>query len=168
MSRPITHYIGSLVACVVLATALAACAGAGLPPIVVTSPASVGEAVEPPGSITVELDIFSGLPNPTWALSAAQREEFLAALAALEPDPLAVQEQVGLGYRGVLVHLDDGEPGQRTSVRFFGGLAQQSVDGVAIVLVDSDRSLERWLVETGVLAQAVDEHLAESIHSENQ
>jgi hypothetical protein len=63
--------------------------------------------------LEVELDIFSGMPNPTWMLSEPQ-EKTLHELLRSEPaqiSPLRTTSQrLGLGYRGVTVRrikMDD-------------------------------------------------------------
>jgi hypothetical protein len=56
--------------------------------------------------LEIELDIFSGMPNPTWILSRA-REARLYELLRTEPDqvsPFATSsKRLGLGYRGLIV-----------------------------------------------------------------
>ena len=56
--------------------------------------------------LEVELDIFSGMPNPTWVLSNAQ-EASLYELLRAEPDQVSpaatTSKQLGLGYRGLIV-----------------------------------------------------------------
>jgi len=56
--------------------------------------------------LEIELDIFSGMPNPTWILSRA-REARLYELLRSEPDqvsPFATSsKRLGLGYRGLIV-----------------------------------------------------------------
>jgi len=65
--------------------------------------------------LEIELDILSGMPNPTWILSADHERELLDRLAAdpaqLSPAATA-DEQFSLGYRGLLVRTvkSDGEP----------------------------------------------------------
>lgn len=58
--------------------------------------------------LEVELDIFSGMPNPTWLLSDAQERE-LVERASAYPDQLSPEatddEQFSLGYRGLLVRM---------------------------------------------------------------
>src|SRR5437588_2052835 len=52
--------------------------------------------------VEVELDVFSGRPNPRWVLAAEQAEKLLADLADRAPaDP---QEVPGLGYRGFVLN----------------------------------------------------------------
>jgi len=65
--------------------------------------------------LEVELDIFSGMPNPTWLLSASQERALVDRLdraqAQLSPAAPATT-RLGLGYRGLIVRrikTDDGE-----------------------------------------------------------
>lgn len=54
--------------------------------------------------MTVELDVFSGRPNPQWTLTeqeAGRVEEMLRDLPPAEPGRAAMEP--GLGYRGFLV-----------------------------------------------------------------
>ena len=63
--------------------------------------------------LEVELDIFSGMPNPTWVLSKRQ-ETTLYELLSAEPNQISLvtnDERFGLGYRGLIVRrikTDDG------------------------------------------------------------
>lgn len=57
--------------------------------------------------ITVELDIFSGNPNPRWALSDAEASDLLDRVMA-DRSLAAPPKQVGsLGYRGFIINADD-------------------------------------------------------------
>jgi hypothetical protein len=64
--------------------------------------------------LEVELDIFSGMPNPTWLLSKRQ-EATLYELLSAEPTQISsvtrLEKRFGLGYRGLIVRRiksDDG------------------------------------------------------------
>lgn len=65
--------------------------------------------------LEVELDIFSGMPNPTWVLSKRQ-EKTLYELLSAEPKQISpatiVSKRLGLGYRGLTVRRikTDGGP----------------------------------------------------------
>ncbi len=51
----------------------------------------------------VELDVFSGRPNPTWPLTAEEQQELIAQvdrLASVTPG----HAPAALGYRGFIVH----------------------------------------------------------------
>jgi len=56
--------------------------------------------------LEVELDIFSGMPNPTWVLSRRQEATLIELLSA-EPNQISplttATERFGLGYRGLIV-----------------------------------------------------------------
>jgi hypothetical protein len=56
--------------------------------------------------LEVELDIFSGMPNPTWILSEKEEKELLDRITS-EPTQISpvhtLDEQFSLGYRGLIV-----------------------------------------------------------------
>lgn len=51
----------------------------------------------------VELDIFSGRPNPRWSLAEPQNELLLSLIASLQPATALPPQIPGLGYRGFLI-----------------------------------------------------------------
>ena len=53
--------------------------------------------------ITVEVDLFSGRPNPRWPLTEAEARD-LAALLAGRSDSSSAPPP--LGYRGFVIHLE--------------------------------------------------------------
>lgn len=57
--------------------------------------------------ITVELDIFSGNPNPRWALSDREANDLLDRVMADRSLASPPQNVGGLGYRGFVIHADD-------------------------------------------------------------
>ena len=56
--------------------------------------------------LQVELDIFSGMPNPKWVLSKRQEGTLYERLSAepnqISPEPV-LSKRLGLGYRGLIV-----------------------------------------------------------------
>ena len=60
-----------------------------------------------PARVEVELDIFSGMPNPTWVLTDAEADSFVKRLAAAPPGP-ATELSGNLGYRGFIVQVTQG------------------------------------------------------------
>jgi len=94
-------------------------------------------------AIEVVLDVFSGRPNPSWALDSARESEFLSRLKRLQPADEKPPERPILGYRGFVVQSSAGS-GLAGIVRVYGGMVQR--DGSAYQ--DPDRSLERWLLDT--------------------
>lgn len=66
--------------------------------------------------LEVELDIFSGMPNPRWVLTEPEERDLIERLTA-EPEQISpvatADEEFGLGYRGLIVRLikpDDNSP----------------------------------------------------------
>ncbi|HEX8736063.1 MAG TPA: hypothetical protein VF721_12120 [Pyrinomonadaceae bacterium] len=57
--------------------------------------------------ITVELDIFSGNPNPVWTLTAQEEKEFVARVMADPSLTLPPKSAGGLGYRGFTISASD-------------------------------------------------------------
>lgn len=53
--------------------------------------------------ISVELDIFSGNPNPVWTLTATEEKELMARVMADPSLTLPPKSAGGLGYRGFII-----------------------------------------------------------------
>jgi hypothetical protein len=100
-----------------------------------------GDAMD---AIHVEVDAFSGLPNPAWTLSPEDGDRLRERLALLQPSVSQEKLPDGLGYRGVrVVGLDDyGE------IVACSGIVQGARHGKTIRWSDKDRKLERFLLET--------------------
>jgi hypothetical protein len=90
----------------------------------------------------IELDIFSGRPNPRWTLDAAESKEFLTRLLDRTVPMAPITSREGLGYRGFICTATGNTaatlPARHlpTSFRVRDGLA-------------SDPSAESWLRYTG-------------------
>ncbi len=69
----------------------------------------------------VELDVFSGRPNPTWSLSAEQAKELREALQDLPPVDKPAPENA-LGYRGFLLSNPDRAGGLAPHIRICAGI----------------------------------------------
>ena len=95
--------------------------------------------------VEVELDIFSGMPNPTWVLPDAEADSFVRRLAALSETP-ASELSANLGYRGFIVQVTQGE---RTQLIHIQNGAVHISNGATIRASDKRRELERWLLNTG-------------------
>lgn len=89
----------------------------------------------------VELDIFSGLPNPTWPLSDEQTASLLEMVSAL-PQTEAIPRSENLGYRGMVVRIH--EPAAR-ELSLHNGVVDMSDNYYS----DPDRRVARWLLDTG-------------------
>ena len=99
-----------------------------------------------PPRCEVELDIFSGMPNPTWALTDAEEDSFLKRLAALTPG-FSRELSDNLGYRGFIVQCTQGDNVQL--IRVQKGTVQISDGATQVYASDKNRELERWLLSTG-------------------
>jgi hypothetical protein len=95
----------------------------------------------------VELDIFSGRPNPTWGLDQTQCQVFLTLLGALPRTQSLPPEPPGLGYRGFVVSQIPSVQGGL--LRAFQGYIKAGSGRSALILRDEGRKLERWLLESG-------------------
>lgn len=102
------------------------------------------------GSTVVEVDLYSGRPNPIFALSSEATGEFFRRFAALPPASGAVGvREEGLGYRGL--RLTQALPEASVAeIRVLNGtVAIREVEGTERLLADPRRELERWLVGLG-------------------
>jgi hypothetical protein len=80
--------------------------------------------------VEVELDIFSGRPNPRWMFGGDTAREFLQATRTKEP--AKKREPPDLGYRGFLLRAPDG-----SRVRAFQGVLSVEKDSRASAFTDS-------------------------------
>ena len=117
------------------------------------------------GALTyVELDIFSGRPNPVWLLPDAQQHELTTRLSGLAPGLVAPYPD-RLGYRAVLIHFNQPPYGMPETIEVFGGSACYELGGVRTCRADANRAVEHWLLQTADRAQidagVLDDILAE-------
>src|SRR3972149_11690625 len=94
--------------------------------LVLLAPACGDDAPTERVSAAVTMDVFSGLPNPTWELRADETadmvsmwEDLAVATAGEYPDTL--------GYRGVIVEFEDG-----SRVWGSGGFAVDQMQGQVV------------------------------------
>ena len=96
--------------------------------------------------VEVELDIFSGIPNPAWILSEADGDLFLKKLSML-PQASAKELHYNLGYRGFIVEVINET--EESLVRIQNGTVQLSQNDNNVYYRDQNRHLERWLLNSG-------------------
>jgi hypothetical protein len=99
-----------------------------------------------PARCEVELDIFSGMPNPTWILTNAEADSLVKQLVAL-PRTSARELSGNLGYRGFIVRVTHGADTQL--IRIQAGTVHISKGVTNLYARDAERALERWLLDTG-------------------
>lgn len=95
--------------------------------------------------MNVELDIFSGRPNPVWSLSEKQVNEMDAIIETLPATTASVPTRPGLGYRGFVV-TGLPEPARRLDV--FEGFVAIAGGGRTEFRSDRERKLERFLLDS--------------------
>lgn len=93
----------------------------------------------------VELDIFSGRPNPRWTLSAGEEAELLTRLLdrSVPLAPITITDGK-LGYRGFIVRATGGTAATLQSRGLPTGFRVR--DGLGATI---DPQAERWLLFTG-------------------
>jgi hypothetical protein len=96
--------------------------------------------------VEVELDIFSGRPNPTWILSDEEGDIFLKRLSIL-PRVSAKELSTNLGYRGFIVRVMNET--EKSLVRIQNGTVLLSQDDTNVYYRDQNRDLEQWLLNSG-------------------
>lgn len=97
--------------------------------------------------IRVELDIFSGRPNPTWDLDPDDTQKILEILSTLAPSQFPPAKNDGLGYRGFVLRPDTVIDFDYTTV-FRSTVTLQAGDRQK-VLYDQGQTIERQLLLSG-------------------
>lgn len=102
----------------------------------------------------VEIDLFSGQPNPFWELTEAEVAEFKARLNALPASALMAMPEL-LGYRGLNLGTLPGLNSRREplspdlilSAQMGGGAIKVTLaNGTTLYRKDPGRSIECWLL----------------------
>jgi hypothetical protein len=99
--------------------------------------------------VTVMLDAFSGVSNPTWSLSekdAAVLQDSVNRIVQLQS--VAAPTIPGLGYRGLVIQGLDVQ-GKATEIRIFRSWVIVGGQTEPRAFQDKDNSVELWLVEIG-------------------
>jgi len=112
----------------------------------------------------VELDIFSGRPNPQWTLTPQQSDEWDRLLQELPEGRADGEPPPGLGYRGFIVNpLDDRSQGCDESHVFRESVTVKQ-ECASTQLVDRNRTLERFLL--GTSQDHIEQNLYEQLQTE--
>jgi hypothetical protein len=106
--------------------------------------AAFAPAQRPRGEIQVEIAVFSGRPNPQWALSDPDGKALWGMLAALKP-VAAGADPGALGYQGFRLRFE--QPGTQVpgEIAIFNGIVRYSSGPQLLSAADPDRRVERWL-----------------------
>jgi hypothetical protein len=96
----------------------------------------------------IELDAFSGRPNPRWELTRAQETEFQKRLHALKKSRASAVVGDGLGYRGFVVRPNGQPVNGYDQVRLYRGTVVVRRGDHSETYSDPERGLERWLLDS--------------------
>jgi len=96
----------------------------------------------------VVLDVYSGMPNPTWDLSSAQIDSFLKMAQTFQKVKKSNFFD-GLGYRGIYVVMSETNS-KETIYRIQGKQIAKEVDPQTVeFFTDSSGKTEKWLLSLG-------------------
>lgn len=125
------HWWSVLTVAVLLATHLSGCSGLNADRSIEIQPtaAKIG--------YWIEVDIFSGQPNPRQPLEPTAAHEIRQRISELEPIAAAPIPD-HLGYRGIMLHQDD-----KTHIRFYDGIGYLIKGDSAAYYHDLGRQLEK-------------------------
>jgi hypothetical protein len=101
------------------------------------------------GLMDVEVDLYSGRPNPRFRLEPTAAAELMRRLAALPPSSGRATLREGLGYRGLRIDAGATESPVAEIVVSDGVVLVRDRGGTERLMEDTHRRLERWLVEVG-------------------
>ena len=89
----------------------------------------------------VEVDVFSGRPNPSWSLPEGVHASLMSMWDEASPCPPGLIHESRLGYRGITLVCDDG-----SQFDAFEGKICYSHDSSSEWRVDADRGFEKTLL----------------------
>jgi hypothetical protein len=114
----------------------------------------------------VELDIFSGRPNPVWELSAQESREFIHRFQALPQQENNVLMAEGLGYRGMIITRLEHPLAEYNEVFVSSGIVVANYNDRSKQWIDQNREFEKWLLQTGraSLDEALYEQVVQQLH----
>jgi hypothetical protein len=106
----------------------------------------------------VELDIFSGRPNPTWTLTASEASDLASRISKLTHIETKEQRPGNLGYRGFIVQDDN------QTIRAYQGIIEVSIQKAVVFYRDPQRQVELWLL--AIARPPLDQDLTTGIATE--
>lgn len=113
----------------------------------------------------VEVDVYSGRPNPQWNLTSQQAKEFVSQFQGLPQHQGEGSVKEGLGYRGLIVTKQNETIEGYNEILISNGLVVAKQNRQSKQFTDQNRRLERWLFQTG--RGHLDKALYEQISQQN-
>jgi hypothetical protein len=101
-------------------------------------------------SAVVELDVYSGQPNPRWKLDDKICQDVLEEISHLATESTKIQRPDALGYRGLSVIMDIAPSGKREEFYVGGGYVFLRHEGMETVRIDDNRRMEQKLLASGM------------------
>ena len=100
-------------------------------------------------SAVVELDVYSGQPNPRWKLDDKICNDILEEISHLAAEKAVIPRPDQLGYRGLRV-IVDAVPSHKYEEFYVGdGYVFLHHEGMERVLIDDNRRIEQKLLASG-------------------
>lgn len=116
---------------------------------------------------TVELDIYSGLPNPTWTIAPAMASDLESRIASLNSSPEISECPQNLGYRGFIVQSLDDQSNTIQTLHACRGVIKLTDATGSRYYLDPQKQIELWLLASSASAQPpISEDLIEQIVKE--
>jgi hypothetical protein len=100
-------------------------------------------------SAVVELDVYSGQPNPRWKLDDKICQDVLEEISRLPTESTMIPRPEPLGYRGLSVIMDIAPSGKREEFYVGGGYVFLRHEGARSVRIDDNRRIEQKLLASG-------------------
>ena len=100
----------------------------------------------------VELDIFSGIPNPTWMLTFSEASDLTSRISRLDPTEETGQRPENLGYRGFIVQTIAASSATAQTIRAYHGIVEVVDSTKTAYYLDPQRQIELWLLTTAIAA----------------
>jgi hypothetical protein len=105
-------------------------------------------AIQQSAQAKVELDIFSGVPNPNWTLAPAYVFDLANRIAGLTPAKQIGQRPENLGYRGFIVLISSKKSNIVQTIRLYHGVIEVMDSKGSAYYLDPSRQIELWLLST--------------------
>ena len=102
--------------------------------------------IELSGDVAVELDAFSGLPNPVWTLTPPEADELARRLRDLPAADGPLDPPEGLGYRGFWIRQTAGGAPATPALLVHGGVVRIVPPTGPGELRRDVHGVEAWLV----------------------
>jgi hypothetical protein len=96
----------------------------------------------------VELDIFSGVPNPAWMLTQHEASELKSMISRLDQTEDMGQCPQNLGYRGFIIRTTAASSVTVQTIRACHGLIEVVDTARTSFYIDPMRQIELWLLTT--------------------